>query len=165
MFACLSLPWNLSRNSIVYRWVSAKNAFIHCENIGVFLSLTHWYEITAWHIHMTPYLHQMEYTHVFSIKLVLTQKLKDQFYRYLSPLIARFLGPTRGPNSWVNMGPIWVLSAPDGPHVNPWILLSGTLIIVFVIMPPTAPDIISTHYIFCPDTLRWCHLHHKVMVL
>ena len=24
-----------------------------------------------------------------------------------------------------NMGPTWVLSAPDGPHVGPWTLLSG----------------------------------------
>ena len=24
-----------------------------------------------------------------------------------------------------NMGPIWVLSAPNGPHVSPWTLLSG----------------------------------------
>ena len=24
-----------------------------------------------------------------------------------------------------NMGPTWVLSAPDGPHVDPWTLLSG----------------------------------------
>ena len=24
-----------------------------------------------------------------------------------------------------NMGPIWVLSAPDGPHVGPWTLLLG----------------------------------------
>ena len=26
---------------------------------------------------------------------------------------------------WANMGPTWVLSAPDGPHVGPWTLLSG----------------------------------------
>ena len=26
-----------------------------------------------------------------------------------------------------NMRPTWVLSAPDGPHVGPWILLSGTV--------------------------------------
>ena len=28
-----------------------------------------------------------------------------------------------------NMGPTWVLLAPDGPHVGPWTLLSGLAII------------------------------------
>ena len=32
---------------------------------------------------------------------------------------AKFMGPT------LMMGPTWVLSVPDGPHVAPWTLLSG----------------------------------------
>ena len=28
-----------------------------------------------------------------------------------------------------NMGPTWVLSAPDGPMLAPWILLSGVIIV------------------------------------
>ena len=36
---------------------------------------------------------------------------------HMTPQIARFMG---------HMGPTWVLSAPDGPHLAPWTLLSGT---------------------------------------
>ena len=32
-----------------------------------------------------------------------------------------------------NMGPTWVLSAPDGPHVGPWTLLSGAFDNVFIL--------------------------------
>ena len=32
-----------------------------------------------------------------------------------------------------NMGPTWVLSAPDGPHVGPWTLLSGELYFGYIV--------------------------------
>ena len=33
-----------------------------------------------------------------------------------------------------NMGPTWVLSAPDGPHVAPWTLLSGLVYVYAYIL-------------------------------
>ena len=61
--------------------------------------------------------------------------------------------PFKFPGSKVHgatMGPSWVLSAPDGPHVGPWTLLSGLLW--------TTPNYIDTsvnHY--NNDCVQWTY--------
>ena len=40
------------------------------------------------------------------------------------------------------MGPTWVLTAPDGPHVGPWTLLSGLLLVQWEATISTIADIL-----------------------
>ena len=76
---------------------------------------------------------------------------------------------TDGKVHGVNMRPIWVLSAPDGPHVGPWTLLSGARHAaayenqtnpasraapdVILRMRPTSYRIVSV--------IKWWHVHHE----
>ena len=58
--------------------------------------------------------------------------IKMPFYEYRDnhfkvTMVVRLSNPHNSPDSkvhWANMGPTWVLLAPDSPQVAPWILLS-----------------------------------------
>ena len=55
-----------------------------------------------------------------------------------------------------NMGPTWVLSAPGGPHVDPWTLLSGLVqdwgnsIVNALELPPSTSEPAISSFIFRP---------------
>ena len=54
-------------------------------------------------------------------------------YWHVRDLLMPVSKPESNPNNKVHgasMGPTWVLSAPDGPHVGSWTLLSGKLCVI-----------------------------------
>ena len=79
--------------------------------------------------------------------------------------ITTFIGDY--PNSKVhgaNMGPIWVLWAPDGPHVGPmnlaiWVLLWMVSLIILSRYQHGLLDHCWTQYVLWLSILDWCSRH------
>ena len=63
-----------------------------------------------------------------------------------------------------NMGPTWVLSAPDGPMLAPWTLLSGTLSIFYMIHCIQVCEVYCKHTIGHSDYIHNSMTHRDLLL-